>query len=135
MSKASWVSCLTSENKQDWDSHLPIPMMAYYSVVYETTSFTPCELMFRCQIDLSIELQLGQLKPQSGDENKTQYVQHLQARLDRVHDVRERKAQAVLGSQGTDIVASSVGTPFGSTILGTRKTGTRSCRGTVRGHT
>ena len=30
-----------AENQRDWDSHLPILMMAYRSAVHETTSFTP----------------------------------------------------------------------------------------------
>ena len=41
--------------------------------------------MFGCQIDLPIDLQLGQPKQESGDQNKTEYVQHLQARLVWVH--------------------------------------------------
>ena len=60
-------------------------MMAYRSAVHETTSFTPCELMFGRQIDLPIDLQLGRPEQDSGDQNKTEYVQRLQARLDRVH--------------------------------------------------
>ena len=43
--------------------------------------------MFGCHINLFTEPQLGQLKPESGDQNKTEYDQHsdLQARLDWVH--------------------------------------------------
>ena len=66
-------------------SSLPILMMAYRSAVHKTTSFTPCELMFGRQIDLPIDLQLGRPEQDSGDQNKTEYVQRLQARLDRVH--------------------------------------------------
>ena len=40
------LSKFVAENQRDWDSHLPILMMAYRSAVHETTSFTPCELMF-----------------------------------------------------------------------------------------
>ena len=79
------LSKFVAENQRDWDSHLPILMMAYRSAVHETTSFTPCELMFGRQIDLPIDLQLGRPEQESGYQNKTEYVQHLQARLDRVH--------------------------------------------------
>ena len=71
-----------AENQRDWDSHLPILMMAYRSAVHETTSFTPCELMLGRQIDL----QLGRPEQESGYQSETEYVQHLQARLDRVHE-------------------------------------------------
>ena len=40
------LSKFVVENQRDWDSHLPILMMAYRSAVHETTSFTPCKLMF-----------------------------------------------------------------------------------------
>ena len=80
------LSKFVAENQRDWDSHLPILMMAYRSAVHETTSFTPRELMFRHQIDLLIDLQLGRPKQESGYQNKTVYVQHLQARLDQVHE-------------------------------------------------
>ena len=36
------LSKFVAENRRDWDSHLPILMMAYRSAVHETTSFTPC---------------------------------------------------------------------------------------------
>ena len=60
-------------------------MMAYRSAVHETTSFTPCELMFGWQIDLPIDLQLQRPEQESGGQNKTEYVQRLHARLDRIH--------------------------------------------------
>ena len=41
--------------------------------------------MFGYQIDLLTDLQLGRPEQESGDQNKTEYVQRLQARLDRVH--------------------------------------------------
>ena len=71
-----------AENQRDWDSHLTILMMAYRSSVHETASFTPCELMFGRQIDLPIDLQLGRPEQESGYQNKTEYGQHLQGRLD-----------------------------------------------------
>ena len=91
------LSKFVAENQRDWDSHLPILMMAYRSAVHETTSFTPCELMFGRQIDLPIDLQLGRPEQESGYQNKTEYVQHLQARLDRVHAFA--RGNMMLGSE------------------------------------
>jgi len=65
------LSKFVAENQQDWYSHLSILMMAYRSAVHETTSFTPCELMFGRQIDLPIDLQFGRPKQESGYQNKT----------------------------------------------------------------
>ena len=53
------MSKFVTENQQDWDSHLPVLMMAYRSAVHETISFTPCELIFGWQIDLPIDPQFG----------------------------------------------------------------------------
>ena len=78
------LSKYVAENQRDWDSHLPILMMGYRSAVHETTSFTACELMFGRQIDLLIDLRLGRPEQESGDQNKTEHVQCLQARLDQV---------------------------------------------------
>ena len=66
------LSKFVAEDQRDWDSHLPILMMAYRSAVHETTSFTPCELMFGRQIDLPIDLQLGRPEQESGYQNKTE---------------------------------------------------------------
>ena len=79
------LSKFVAENQRDWDSHLPVLMMAYRSAVHETTSFTPCELMFGRQIDLPIDLQFGRPEQESGDQGKTEYVHRLQARLERIH--------------------------------------------------
>ena len=133
------LSKFVTENQRDWDSHLPILMMAHRSSVHETTSFTPCELMFGRQIDLLIDLRLGRPEQESGDQNKTEYVQRLQARLDRVHAFARGNMRAK-GTSGTTItrhriVALSVGTPFGSITLGAIRVGPRSCRGPRRGHT
>jgi len=54
------MSKYVAENQRDSDNHLPILMMAYRSAVHETTPFTPCELIFRRQINLPIDLQLKQ---------------------------------------------------------------------------
>lgn len=73
------LSKFVTENQRDWGSHLPVLMMAYHSTVHETTSFTPCELMFGRQIDLPIDVQFGRPKQKSGDQDKTEYVHRLQA--------------------------------------------------------
>ena len=91
------LSKFVAENQRDWDSHLPILMMAYRSAVHETTSFTPCELMFGRQIDLPIDLQLGRPEQESGYQSETEYVQYLQARLDRVHEFA--RGNVKLGSE------------------------------------
>ena len=72
-------------------------MIAYCSAVHETTSFTSCELMFGHQIDLPIDLRLRRPEQESGDQNKTEYVQRLEARLDRVHTFARGNMQ--LGSE------------------------------------
>lgn len=58
-------STLVTENQRNWDSHMPILMMAYRAAVHEATSFTSCELMLGRQIDVPIDLQFRQ---GSGDQ-------------------------------------------------------------------
>ena len=73
------LSKFVAENQGDWDSHLPILMMAYRSAVHETTSFTPCELTFRRHINLPIDLQLGrpETKPSMSNICKPDWIEFM----------------------------------------------------------
>ena len=116
-------------------------MMAYRSAVHETTSFTPCEFMFGCQIDLPIDLRLGQPEQESGDQNKTEYVQRLQARLDRVHAFAcgNMKLGSERHKRYYDHKAQNCGFERGDPVWlhnpRHKKGRTPNCRGPGRGHT
>lgn len=64
---------------------MSIVMMAYRSAVHETTSFTPCELMFSPLNDLPTDLQLGRPEQVACGRDKIEYVRDLQKSLDLIH--------------------------------------------------
>ena len=76
------LSKFVAENQGDWDSHLPILMMAYRSAVHETTSFTPCEFssMWGTRSTFRLTFSLDDLSkkvvPREVREGKAQVVLH-----------------------------------------------------------
>ena len=79
------LSLFVNDNQHDWDSHLPLLMMAYRSAVHETTGCTPSEIMFGRGIRLPVDLLYG--RPESGEDysDATTYADKLRERLARVH--------------------------------------------------
>ena len=79
------LSLFVNDNQRDWDSHLPLLMMAYRSAVHETTGCTPSEMMFGRGIRLPVDLLYG--RPESGEDysDATTYADKLRERLARVH--------------------------------------------------
>jgi hypothetical protein len=56
------LSKFVTTNQKDWDTYLPIISMAYNSSVQESTGFTPSMIMFGREMQLPIDLALGQPK-------------------------------------------------------------------------
>ena len=77
-----------------WDEELPLLMLAYRSIVQESTQFTPYRLMFGREVQLPIELVFGRRPTPGGTHGD--YVAHLQERLEAVYGVvHEHLCQAV----------------------------------------
>ena len=79
------LASFVSSHQRDWDKVVPLILMAYRSSVHETTGFTPCQMMFGHEINLSIDLVLG--RPTNDDEppSHSSYVEELTSALAKVH--------------------------------------------------
>ena len=55
----SQMSKFVDANQRDWDVHVPLLLMAYRSLVHDTTGCTPAQLMLGIDLQLPIDLHLG----------------------------------------------------------------------------
>ena len=53
------LSAFVSQNQKDWDTHIPLLMIAYRSSVHDTTKCTPSAMMLGREIRLPIDLASG----------------------------------------------------------------------------
>ena len=62
----SQLSKFVEDHQRDWDSHLPLLLMAYRIAVHESTGYTPASLMLgrdlRLPIDENLEARLEQVQ-------------------------------------------------------------------------
>ena len=80
---------IVCDDQRDWDSHIPLFLMAYRSAVHETTGQTPAKIVFGSDLRLPVDLKFGsKLETKEANGN---YVSNLQDKLILVHDhVRQR---------------------------------------------
>ncbi|UYV84725.1 K02A2.6-like [Cordylochernes scorpioides] len=80
---ASQLSLFVAQNQRDWDSQLPILLMAYRSSVHETTGYSPAKMLFGRELKLPCDLIFG--CPNSFGEGSNEFVDRLHSRLEKVH--------------------------------------------------
>ncbi|UYV66979.1 K02A2.6-like, partial [Cordylochernes scorpioides] len=80
---ASQLSLFVAQNQRDWDSQLPILLMAYRSSVHETTGYSPAKMLFGRELKLPCDLIFG--CPNSIGEGSNEFVDRLHSRLEKVH--------------------------------------------------
>ncbi|GFV58533.1 retrovirus-related Pol polyprotein from transposon 412 [Trichonephila clavipes] len=79
------LSLLVSSNQQDWDKKLPFFLLAYRSVVHETTGYSPSQILFGRDLRQPADTPLA----------PEEYVEKLQARMEEMHHLaRERIGMA-----------------------------------------
>ena len=93
------LSTVVSDNQKDWDEWLPYVMMAYRSSVHETTSHTPCLMMFGREMNLPIDIMFPPPPHETRDANPSEYVQKLQSSLETVFDVARDKTETSVNRQ------------------------------------
>ncbi|KAL0188675.1 hypothetical protein M9458_015774, partial [Cirrhinus mrigala] len=82
---AEQLSILTSTHQHDWDTHLPIVLMACRSAIQDSTSCTPALLMFGREIRTPAELAFGRPPDAPLVPAGLEYARQLQDRLDSAH--------------------------------------------------
>ena len=72
------LAVFVDEHRDDWDDHLPYVMMAYRSTMQESTGCSPNLLMLGREINLPIDLMVGQPPREEAPECPHEYVQWVQ---------------------------------------------------------
>ena len=63
------LDIFVEKQQEDWDSHVPLILLAYRSAVHESTGQTPSFLMFGTKVNLPVDLLFG--RPPSSKETET----------------------------------------------------------------
>ena len=81
------LSKYIASDQRDWDSHLPMLMLAYRSSIHESTGQTPAAMMFGREVTLPIDLLLGPFMDQKQKSSQVPYIQNLREKLEVIHEV------------------------------------------------
>ncbi|GBN85459.1 Transposon Ty3-I Gag-Pol polyprotein [Araneus ventricosus] len=83
------LSLFVSKNQTDWDTHLPLFLLAYRSADHEATGCTPADILFGRTLRLPCDILFG--RPSDMPSSPNEYLNNLEARLESVHAfARER---------------------------------------------
>ena len=77
----SQLSKFVEDHQRDWDSHLPLLLMAYRTAIHESTGCTPASLMLGRDLRLPIDLLYGR-PDQEPPRSTSDYSENLEARLE-----------------------------------------------------
>ena len=86
------LSAYVAQNQQDWDTYIPLLMMAYRSSVHDTTKCTPSSMMLGREIRLPIDLALG-IPETRQSKSETDYAYELEKQLVKIHDIARKHVQ------------------------------------------
>ncbi|XP_063442388.1 uncharacterized protein LOC134722696 [Mytilus trossulus] len=88
------LSKVVSKNQRDWDTYVPLLMLAYRSAPHETLGESPNNMMFGREVHMPIDLIYGVQSP-DGKLSRPEYIDQLTSRMDKVHTVvRDRLVHA-----------------------------------------
>ena len=81
------LSKYIASDQRDWDSHLPMLMLAYRSSIHESTGQTPAAMMFGREVTLPIDLLLGSFPDQKHRSSDLPYLHELKEKLKEIHEI------------------------------------------------
>ena len=79
------LSKFVEDHQRDWDSHLPLLLMAYRTAIHESTGCTPASLTLGRDLRLPIDLIYGR-PDQEPSRSTSVYSENLEARLEQVQE-------------------------------------------------
>lgn len=82
---AKQLAILTAEHQRDWDTHLPLVLMAYRSAVQESTSCMPALLMLGKELRTPVEVAFGKPPDTPAVPPGREYARRLQDRMESAH--------------------------------------------------
>ncbi|GBL73802.1 Retrovirus-related Pol polyprotein from transposon 412 [Araneus ventricosus] len=81
------LSLFVSRNQTDWDTHLPLFLLAYRSAEHEVTGLTPEEMLFGQTLQLPCDIPFG--RPSVTPSSLNEYMKNLEARLESIYELPE----------------------------------------------
>ncbi|GBM48452.1 Transposon Ty3-I Gag-Pol polyprotein [Araneus ventricosus] len=94
------LSLFVSRNQTDWDTHLPLFLLAYRSAEHEVTGLTPAEMLFGRTLRLPCDILFG--RPSETPSSPNEYMTNLEARLESVHAFARERMKTRYDSRATD---------------------------------
>ena len=86
------LSAYVTENQKDWDTHIPLLMLAYRSSVHDSTKCNPAQMMLGRQVRLPIDLALG--IPETRESKcASDYAYELEKQLILIHIFARKRLQ------------------------------------------
>ena len=82
---AQQLAIVTARHQQDWDTHVPLVLMAYRSAAQDSTSCSPALLMLGREIRTPAEMMVGKPPDTPVDPPGPDYARKLQDRLESAH--------------------------------------------------
>ncbi|GBM16983.1 hypothetical protein AVEN_133265-1 [Araneus ventricosus] len=70
-------------NQNDWDSHLPLSILACRSANHEATGFTPAQMLFCRTLRLPSDILFG--RPSDTPSSPNEYLNNLEVLFESVH--------------------------------------------------
>ncbi|GFW96196.1 retrovirus-related Pol polyprotein from transposon 412 [Trichonephila clavipes] len=104
------LSLLVSSNQQDWDKKLSFFLLAYMSVVLETTGYSPSQMLFGRDLRLPADLLFSW--PADAPLAPEEYVEKLQARMEEIHHLGRERIGNVSEKMKTRYDARATGHDF-----------------------
>jgi transposase InsO family protein len=81
------LSAFVSERADDWDTHIPLLMMAYRSAVHASTGCTPFSMMYGREMNLPVDLQFPTNSDFEGRPDcPSEYVEWVRRSIASAHD-------------------------------------------------
>lgn len=90
---AEQLAILTAENQRDWDMHLPLVLLAYRSVVQDSTLCTPALLMLGRELRTPAEMVFGKPPDTPAVPPGPEYARRLQDRMESAHAFAREQLQ------------------------------------------
>jgi len=82
----SMLATCVAKDQKNWDSLLPLQMMAYRSAEHDTTKYSPNVMMFGRDVRQSVDLLYGTVSNTENFDNLPDYVHNIRTYLDTVHE-------------------------------------------------
>jgi hypothetical protein len=110
------LAIFVDENQKDWDEHIPLLLMAYWTATHKSTGLTPAKVMMGRELRVPLDLLMG-IPSKKNYVKKLSYVEKLEESMDIAHSLAQKRLRIPTDQIKTRYninamaVTLSVGTP------------------------